>query len=187
MQIITTPRIFYINFVKSHYAPHIRFDHGELFAIVKIIDGLRIKRIPEYAMNNPELTASAQTEIDLPRKVLIIDDEEAIRTLLKEYIGIIGLDVHTAATGSDGIKALKEDAFGLIICDVSMPGMDGFEVYEKILKLKPDQNFLFITGYSFEGSRQYLIDRSLGLLRKPFHLEDLNTIINGIYPDVLQS
>ena len=119
-----------------------------------------------------------------PRRVLVIDDEESIRILLTEYFEIIGLDVRAEASGSEGLRAIAEDDFGLVICDVAMPGMDGFQVFEEILSLKPEQNFLFMTGFTFEGSRQGLIEKSLGLLRKPFHLNDLNSILEGIYTDL---
>ncbi len=119
-----------------------------------------------------------------PKRVLVIDDEESIRILLKEYFEIIGLDVRAEPSGSEGLRAITEDDYGLVICDVAMPGMDGFQVFEEILSLKPEQNFLFMTGFTFEGSRQNLINKSLGLLRKPFHLNDLNSILEDIYTDL---
>ena len=120
----------------------------------------------------------------LPRKILIIDDEESIRALLDEYLEIVGFEVRTAASGFEGLDAMKKDDFGLVICDVSMPGMDGFQVFEKVLQSKPDQNFLFITGYNIENSKKHLKEKSLGLLRKPFQLDDLFTIIETLYPDI---
>jgi CheY-like chemotaxis protein len=119
-----------------------------------------------------------------PNQVLVIDDEESIRALLKEYFEILGLKVRTEPSGFEGLKALEEEDYGLVICDVAMPGMDGFQVFEKVLALKPDQKFLFMTGYTFEGSRQELIDKSLGLLKKPFHLNELNVAISGVYADI---
>jgi DNA-binding NtrC family response regulator len=121
---------------------------------------------------------------DLPRKILIIDDEESIRALLDEYLEIVGFDVQTAASGFEGLEALKKDDFGLVICDVSMPGMDGFTVFEKVLQMRPQQNFLFITGYNIENSKKHLKEKSLGLLRKPFQLDDLFVVISALYPEV---
>lgn len=135
-------------------------------------------------MTNAHSNTVTQTMTSPPKRVLVIDDEESIRILLKEYFEIIGLDVRAEPSGAEGLKAIAEDEFGLVICDVAMPGMDGFQVFEKVLNIKPKQNFLFMTGFSFEGSRQRLIDKSLGLLRKPFHLNDLNVILEGIYSDL---
>ncbi len=88
-------------------------------------------------------------------------------------------------SGAEGLEVLGREEFGLILCDVSMPGMDGFEVFERALKSHPDQNFLFISGYAFAGSRKKLLQKSLGLLHKPFHLTDLNQILLSIYSDQL--
>jgi DNA-binding NtrC family response regulator len=122
------------------------------------------------------------TSTSIPRRILIIDDEESIRSLLDEFLVIEGFDVKTAASGFEGLKALKDEEFGLIICDVSMPGMDGFQVFESVLKINPSQKFLFITGYNFEGSNKNLQGKSLGLLRKPFHLTDLQYFISRVFP-----
>lgn len=125
-----------------------------------------------------------QKQLDLPKRVLVIDDEESIRSLLDEYLEIIGFKVRSVSSGTEGLKALANEDFGLIICDVSMPGMDGFQVFEEVLQIKPDQHLLFITGYNFAGSRERLIAKSLGLLRKPFHLHDLHAFISTLYPDI---
>jgi len=131
------------------------------------------------------LTATSTHSLsELPKRVLIIDDEESIRVLLDEYLEIVGFDVKTASSGFEGLNALRDEDFGLVICDVLMPGMDGFQVFENVLKIKPEQKFLFITGYAFDGSNKHLQDKSLGLLRKPFHLNDLRIYISEIYPDI---
>ncbi|MCX6641358.1 MAG: response regulator [bacterium] len=123
-------------------------------------------------------------EAKLPKRVLVIDDEDSIRTLLQEYLEIVGFEVQTVASGFDGLKALETRDFGLVICDVLMPGIDGYQVFERVLEARPSQNFLFITGYAFAGSNQELIDKSLGMLHKPFHLHDLHTILTELFPEV---
>ena len=134
------------------------------------------------------IAAYAITDImPLPKRILIIDDEESIRTLLDEYLEIVGFEVRTAASGFEGLNVFKEEDFGLVICDVSMPGMDGFQLFEQVLRMKPNQNFLFITGYNFDGAKQELQKKSLGLLRKPFHLNDLHKFISGVFSDVQES
>jgi len=120
----------------------------------------------------------------LEKRIMVIDDEESIRMLLQEYLEIVGLEVETAASGMEGLDKFETSDYSLIICDVAMPGLDGFQVYEKMYSQRPEQNFLFITGYKFEGSQQDLIDSSLGLLRKPFHLNDLYKIIATLFPDL---
>lgn len=119
-----------------------------------------------------------------PKRVLVVDDEESIRMLLKEYFEIIGLEVRVAPSGQAGLKEYEEGKFGLVLCDVSMPGMDGFEVFERIRQSNPDQKFLFISGYAFAESRKKPLQNSLGLLHKPFHLNDLKQILSLVFPDL---
>jgi two-component system cell cycle response regulator CpdR len=121
----------------------------------------------------------------LPQRVLVVDDEESIRLLLKEYFEFVGLEVNCVSSGHEGLNALQHEPYGLVLCDVSMPGLDGFEVFERVLQMHPGQKFIFISGYAFAGSRRKLLQKSMGLLHKPFHLEDLNQLLENLYPELL--
>lgn len=132
-------------------------------------------------MKSLKVNNSHSDRTDQPRKILVIDDEESICLLLKEYLEILGHEVETELTGVKGLEALTQKEYELVICDVSMPGMDGFQVYERAIDKKPQQNFLFMTGFSFEGKQQKLVNRSLGLVKKPFQLHDLNPIISRVF------
>ena len=112
----------------------------------------------------------------------MVDDEESIRSLLKEYFEILGLEAAAVASGPECLALLEKEEFGLILCDVSMPGMDGFEVFSRVQAIKPQQNFLFISGYMFAESRKSCLQKSLGLLHKPFHLNDLNQVLTTVFP-----
>ena len=69
-------------------------------------------------------------------RILIIEDEEAIADLEKDYLELSDFEVEIEHTGDEGLqKALKED-FDLIILDLMLPGMDGFEVCKKIREEK---------------------------------------------------
>jgi DNA-binding NtrC family response regulator len=133
-------------------------------------------------MNATRIHSSDSTS--LTRRVLVIDDEDSIRALLKEYLEIVGFEVQTVASGFDGLDAIQNTNFGLVICDVLMPGIDGYQVFEKVLQCKPQQKFLFITGFAFAGSNKDLINKSLGVLQKPFRLEDLNRILCRLFSGV---
>ena len=69
-------------------------------------------------------------------KILIIEDEEAIADLEKDYLELSGFEVEIEERGDAGLtKALKED-FDLIILDLMLPGVDGFEICKKIREEK---------------------------------------------------
>ncbi len=122
---------------------------------------------------------------ELPRSILVVDDEESIRLLLKEYFEILGLEVCITGCGREGLKALEMKKFGLVLCDVSMPGMDGFQFFEQVVKINPRQKLLFISGFGFASSRKKLLEKSLGLLKKPFHLTELNHVLVNVFPELV--
>ncbi|MEE8359879.1 MAG: response regulator [Candidatus Omnitrophota bacterium] len=76
-------------------------------------------------------------------KILVIDDESKFRNIIKEELLKEGHEVETAIDGEEGLGKVKEAAPDLIICDMKMPKMDGFEVLE-VLRKKENLNSPFI-------------------------------------------
>ncbi|TBL76610.1 response regulator transcription factor [Paenibacillus thalictri] len=66
------------------------------------------------------------------KKILIIEDDQSIANLQKDYLELSGFSVRIEATGAAGLDALKKDTVDLVILDIMLPGMDGFEVLRKI-------------------------------------------------------
>ncbi len=67
-------------------------------------------------------------------KVLVIDDDERLNALLTEYLGRFDFEVRTATHPHEGLKSLKADLPDLVILDVMLPDMEGFEVCREIRK-----------------------------------------------------
>ena len=65
-------------------------------------------------------------------RVLVIDDDERLTALLKDYLGQFGFNVRTAAHPEDGLRALKSEAPDILVLDVMLPGMDGLSVCRKV-------------------------------------------------------
>jgi len=65
-------------------------------------------------------------------RILIVEDDESIANLQKDYLEISGFSVTIASNGAQGLKALKEEKFDLLILDIMLPGIDGFEVLKKM-------------------------------------------------------
>ncbi len=80
-------------------------------------------------------------------KILVIDDERSIRNTLKEILGFEGYTVELAENGIQGLDLVKNTDFDIILCDIKMPEMDGIEVLEKILALKPETTVVMISGH----------------------------------------
>jgi len=80
-------------------------------------------------------------------KVLIIDDERAIRRALREILEFEQIQVHEAENGKDGLELLRSNSFDLVFSDIKMPLMDGMEVLTAIQMEKIDVPIVMISGH----------------------------------------
>lgn len=112
----------------------------------------------------------------LPEKILIIDDEKMIRLttaiLLKQH----GIVVVEARTGLDGIELAKSEKPDLILLDIMMPGMDGWEVCDHLAANPATSTIpivIFTAGDIAESEQKGLEKLVKGVIRKPFYIEQL--------------
>ena len=79
-------------------------------------------------------------------KILIIDDEKAIRNTLREILEYESYEVDEASNGAEGLEKLANDDYEAVLCDVKMPKMDGIEVLTKAKEIDDDIPFIMISG-----------------------------------------
>ncbi len=79
--------------------------------------------------------------------ILIIDDERAIRNVLKDILGNEGYKVDEAADGEEGLKKFSATAFDAVICDIKMPKIDGIEFLQKAGEINGDVPIIMISGH----------------------------------------
>lgn len=107
-------------------------------------------------------------------KILAIDDQEIIRDLLVNMFGSAGHEVTTAERGEEGIAKFKIQRFDLVVTDLSMPDLSGWEVAREVKRLRPDMPVILITGWGQnldeEKLRESGVDR---VVSKPFRIEQL--------------
>ncbi len=108
------------------------------------------------------------------KKILIIEDEAAMRAGLRDNLEIEGYSVDEAADGLEGLEKIKLQKYDLIILDVMMPGLSGFDVCKKTRALGNLTPIILLTAKGEE------IDKVLGLelgaddyITKPFSLREL--------------
>ncbi|MDX1719695.1 MAG: response regulator, partial [Salegentibacter mishustinae] len=82
-------------------------------------------------------------------RILLIEDEAAIRRVLVKILTEESehYEVEEAADGLEGIEKIKDHDFDLVLCDIKMPKMDGVEVLEAIMKIKPEIPVVMISGH----------------------------------------
>jgi two-component system nitrogen regulation response regulator NtrX len=108
-------------------------------------------------------------------KILIIDDEAAIRKALKEILEYESYEVEEAEDGIVGLKKIESSAFDIVFCDIKMPKMDGMEVLDKIKAKGLELPVIMITGHgSVETAVEALKKGAYDFIQKPL---DLNRIL----------
>lgn len=107
--------------------------------------------------------------------ILVIDDEDVICNLLRDYLSEEGYDVSIAQKAEDGLSQIKDSSFDLTLTDIKMPGMDGIELLRQIKELDPDNVVIVITAYpSFETARDALRLGAYDYISKPLNLEEIS-------------
>lgn len=80
-------------------------------------------------------------------KVLVIDDEEGIREVLRDFLGVMGHEAHVASNGADGIRRFASERFDLVLTDLVMrPGISGIEVVEAVRRRDATVPIVVISG-----------------------------------------
>jgi len=82
------------------------------------------------------------------KKILIVDDEKQILEMMTELLEENGFKSGQALTGEEALKMLESEAYSLVISDVRMPEMDGFELLEEIKARYPKTKMIMMTGYT---------------------------------------
>jgi CheY-like chemotaxis protein len=116
------------------------------------------------------------------RRILIVDDEEAVCTVIERAFETLDFkcEVRTAANPFTALEQLQQYAFDLVITDHRMPQMDGIELITIIRQINPQTGIILMTGYGTDALRQKAEALQIdGYLAKPFHLAHLLELIHA--------
>jgi len=114
-----------------------------------------------------------------PHQILLAEDDKSLRLVIAECLTDAGLHVVHAANGAEALSLLKENpqARTLLISDIRMPEMDGYELAEAAVALNPDIKMLMLTGYpEMRIPPAALAAREIRTLMKPVELDRLCTV-----------
>lgn len=111
-------------------------------------------------------------------RVLVVDDEPAIRVLVAKIVDRAGLPVDTASDGSEAIARMEATSYSVVVVDLMMPIIDGFGVVEYVRKMKGPRPVVIVASASDSAVLRQL-DGSVvhSIVRKPFEIDVLGDLI----------
>lgn len=113
--------------------------------------------------------------------ILLVDDEPLMRLSMVDALEAVGYDVQAAATGTEGIEAIKQKAFDLVITDLRLPGADGLAVLKATKEKSPQTEVVVITAHgSVETAVGAMKHGAFDYITKPFQMDELLMIVERV-------
>ena len=122
------------------------------------------------------------TQNNAPR-ILLAEDEEAMRTYLARALTNAGYRVEAVDRGTDAVPLLESEDFDLLLSDIVMPEMDGIELAQRCAEISPRTKVMFITGFAAVSLRASREQPTAKVLSKPFHLRDLVLEVERVFEE----
>ncbi|MBF0515757.1 MAG: response regulator [Nitrospirae bacterium] len=114
----------------------------------------------------------------LNASILIVDDEEQFLEMLSKRLQARGLRIDSSTHGADALRKINEKDFDAIVLDLSMPGMDGMEVLQRIKHDNPELQVIILTGHAtLEKSVEAMKGGAVDFMEKPV---DMNLLLEKI-------
>ena len=107
--------------------------------------------------------------------VLIVDDEPSVAKTVNFILEAEGFETQVVFSGEECLKLIEEKSFDLVLLDIMMPKMNGWQVFDEIHKRHPDQKVAFLTVIKYSNTVVGKLEKEglAGYINKPFENEDL--------------
>ena len=106
--------------------------------------------------------------------VLCVDDEEELVSAWVERLSMRGIDADGVSNGLEAVQRIKDKNYDVVVLDIKMPGIDGFEIMKRMKTEKPNIQVILITGHqSIEDENKTLLAGAFDCLVKPVNIEVL--------------
>ena len=121
------------------------------------------------------------------RRILLAEDEEAMRTYLARALEKAGYAVDSVDCGTAALPLLEAGEYDLLLSDIVMPEMDGIELAQRCNEMSPDTKVMFITGFAAVSLKANADQPQAKVLSKPFHLRDLVLEVDRVFADAKEA
>jgi len=114
-------------------------------------------------------------------RILLAEDDEAMRAYLARALENAGYEVISVDRGTEALPYLQSQHFDLLLSDIVMPEMDGIELAQRCSEICPDTKVMFITGFAAVALKASRDAPAAKVLSKPFHLRDLVLEVQRVF------
>jgi CheY-like chemotaxis protein len=144
-----------------------------------------LPRVPEPSESAAVVATSSETPKAEGGKetILLVEDEDNLRRLARQYLEKQGYNVVDAADGAMALQiaVAHEGVVHLLLTDVIMPGINGRELAQRMLEIRPNVKVLYMSGYTENViAHNGTLDAGVSLLQKPFNLRDLKDRVREV-------
>ncbi len=115
------------------------------------------------------------------KRMLVIEDDEEMRSLLKDFLEEEGVEIDSARDALEALQKLGARAFDLILTDLRLPGLSGLDIIPSIKRLRPEASIVVITAFGSEEIHRKVLERGATVyLEMPLRFQDLRVNIERI-------
>ena len=135
----------------------------------------------EPGIITPSQSRPAVSEARGTERILVVDDDSAIRGSLEVYFGRMGYHVRVASDGRQALRLLKDDGpMDVVLTDLAMPEMNGRELVSALRKRRPMPKIICMSGYAEQREPSEDVTAGLPFLQKPFSLDELGATVRSV-------
>ena len=126
--------------------------------------------------------------MDKRAKILVVDDEPTICSMMTVFLTQIGYKVNTVNSGEDAIALFDQDPPDMVLLDISMPGMRGIDVLQCKKTRKADCGVIMLSAYGDDQTIQEALDMgAYCYIQKPMELMDLKTRLEALHQQIMEA
>ena len=134
-----------------------------------------------FVLRNPAMRSSRPATTAQSQRIAVVDDEPVIRSLLERLLKVAGYETVSYASGEAALEACQRESFDLLITDLRMPGIDGFELMENLKFSRPGLPVIILTAHGdVDTAIEALRRRACDFITKPFDTCNILTSVRRV-------